>query len=132
MPENQPPERVRHIGILYLVVGAVNLLVGWAISATLMSFFGGGCTGLLTCGMCPIGAFCGFLPFLMIPLAMIEITAGLVVLLQPDSARPAVQYMHFPLMASFLVGDLLSTIAGVIAMVLAKDIEVVDWLNQQA
>ena len=124
--EKAPP-RVTQIGVLCLVLGIINIMAGWGMSALVWMMVGGACSLVLSLGTCPAGMFCGFVPFLIIPLSLGEVILGAVVLGKPDSLRRVFGFLPLLLMATIVVGDLISPIVGLVVFFLGRDPEVRAW-----
>jgi len=123
----ETPQQIKTVGIVYLVAGIINLTFMWWVSSTVIST-AGACIATLTMGLCP--AFClGIVPFLLIPLGLIEVVFGALTLGNPDAVKSFIKFVPFLEIASLLAGGLSSPIAGVVALVMLKNDEAVAYLE---
>lgn len=123
------PPQIKTVSALYLVAGVINISFGWIIASSLWTFGAGMCTGLLTCGACPIGVACGVVAFAVIPVGLVEIIAGIIGLTNPDGAKGLISMLPFGMVPSILLGDIISPIVGVLALVMLRNDEVRAYLE---
>lgn len=126
------PSRLTGAAISQLVSGVVNLFGMWWIASMFYMTVCGGVTALLTAGACPFGTICGFAPWLLIPLGLIEVIAGILGLASPRSAVTLIKVTAVLEILAFAAGGIGSLVAGVIAIVLASGQEVAAWRASQA
>lgn len=91
---DEVPPTLKASAVVQLVSGVVNLLVvSWlasflwvSVGGTVSMFF----MAMCTLGLCPlpIGSLCGFVGFLIAPLALLEIGSGIFGLVSPRAAKP--------------------------------------------
>lgn len=120
--ENPPPDKLKTAAIVQLVVGLIDLTIGWWLAAVAWTCISGVCT----LGMCPIG---GFLGFLVIPIGMLEIASGIVGLTNPKGGGVLMKIAAFVGMGGILLGSVSSCVGGVIALLQLQDPEVKAFLE---
>ncbi|MEQ1569854.1 MAG: hypothetical protein ABMA64_29735 [Myxococcota bacterium] len=123
------PQKYQVLAVLQIVAGICNLTFGWFFSSMVISMVAGTCTTVLTLGLCPIGFFCGFLSWLIVPIAFVEIVFGVLMLAAPDSVKGLVGWMPFAQLPSLLLGDFISPIIGIVGLVLTRDAEVAGFIE---
>jgi hypothetical protein len=106
-----------------------NLMVGWGIANMLTAIAGGCVTGILTCGLFPIGVLCGFAGFLVLPIGMIELLVGILAMAQPATVKGFIKYMPFIQIPSLLLGGVISPLAGGVALMLLRDPDVTAYIE---
>lgn len=126
------PSRLTGAAIAQLVSGVVNLFGMWALASMFYMTVCGGITALITAGACPFGTVCGFAPWLLIPLGLLEIIAGILGLASPRSAVTLIKVTAVLEIVAIAAGGLGSLVAGIIAIVLASGQEVNNWRASQA
>ena len=128
MPE--VPQKFQTLAILQIAAGAFNFVIGWWISSMLLVFGGTFCSGIATCGVCPIGGLCGFASFLIVPLGIVEILVGVLMLASPQSVRGFVPWLPFLQIPALFLGDFVSPILGIVGFVLTRDPEVAGYIEE--
>ena len=125
------PAQIRTAATLEVVSGGVNLLLTWWLASTAMSCGFGTITSVFTLGMCPFGLFAGFLSWLLIPLGLLEILAGVLVLTDSRNARIFLPWLPFLQVASLLVGGLSSAIFGLATWIILRDPEALAFMRRR-
>lgn len=121
MHEVVPPQ-IKTAAVAQVVSGGLSILMAWLGSCMVGSF-----CGIATLGFG--GQFCGLLPFLLIPIGIMEVGVGIFGLMNPREAASAMRIVSFVEMGSILVGGLTSAIVGgVVYRMLGQD-EVVGYLE---
>jgi hypothetical protein len=123
------PQKFQVLAVLQLVAGLCNLFFGWFMASFLLGTVAGLCTTVVTLGLCPIGFFCGVASWLIIPVAMVEITMGLLMLVSPGSVKGFVGWMPFFQLPTVLLGDIISPIVGIVSLALVRDPEVAEFVS---
>lgn len=123
------PEKLKTTAILQVVSGALNLMIMWWVVSMTAGLVGGVCTGIITLGACPIGVVCGLPGYLLIPIGIFELVAGIMGLTNAGSAGKVMRVAAWVELASLLVGGLLSAAAGVFGLLQFKEPEVVGYLE---
>jgi hypothetical protein len=123
------PDKYRTVGVLYAVAGLVNIMVGWFVGYMIWGVGCGTCLLIATLGLCPLGYFCGFISFLLIPLGVLELTIGFLVLGNPESVKGMVGYLPLFEIPAFLFGGIVSPVMGVVALVMLRDPEVRGYIE---
>jgi hypothetical protein len=115
--------------VLLIVAGVMNLVIGWWLSSCVLGMVASTCTGIITLGMCPFGAVCYFLPWFIIPVAVVEIIAGIVIAAAPESIKPGIRILPGIFILPILVGDFISPVAALVAVGLSFTAEVTEWME---
>lgn len=121
--EPETPQSLRIAGVVQIVSGSINLLMGWWI---------GNCVIGGVCGMVTLffgGQLCGFASCLLVPLGLIEIGIGAYTFASPREAAPIQKWVSYLEIASVLVGGLGSLVAGIGVLVLQGRDESVAYLE---
>lgn len=118
------PGRLTAAAVVQLVSGMLNLFVTWWVSGFIVSTAGAVCSSIVSLGTCPLGVFCGFASWALIPLGLAEVIVGIVGLINPKSSGTAIRYMAFIEIPSILIGGVGSLIAGFASIALLNDDEV--------
>lgn len=126
------PSRLTAAAIAQLVSGVVNLFGMWWLASMFYMAACGSVTALLTAGACPFGTVCGLAPWLLIPLGLLEVIAGILGLASPRSAVVLIKVTAVLEILALAAGGLGSLVAGIIALVLASGQEIAAWRASQA
>ena len=134
-PLPEVPEKVRTLAIVQLVTGIIDVFFGWALATCLWYIGATACTavtGICTAGMCPIGivAYLGtFAAFLILPIGLLEIVAGILGLTNPKQIPILPKIASVAGLVGLLFGGLTSAVGGGVAMYLLLDPEVKGFLE---
>ena len=93
-----PPSQFKSVAVMNLIAGLLNLSVGLIIAFTIwgvLGTVGGTCLALVTFGLCPIGYVVWLIPFLMVPVAIIELAVGIIGLASPDSIKGVIRFVPY-------------------------------------
>ncbi len=126
----QPPEQLKALGIANVVGGALNMVMGWFLGSMIWGIGGTFCTGILTCGFCPIGGLCGVVAWLIVPLGMLELGVGIALLTSPQAVKGLLPYLPFVQIPAIFLGDLVSPILGVMGAVMVRDPEIAGYIEE--
>lgn len=124
-----PPEQLKSLGIANVIGGMINMTMGWAIGSMIWSTGGALCTGVATCGACPIGGMCGLFSMLIIPLGMVELGIGIALMTNPQPVKGVLPYLPFAQFGAVLLGDFVSPILGVIGLTMMKNPDVAGYIE---
>lgn len=119
----QPPQSLKLAGIVQIVAGSINLVMGWWLGSCVI----GTCCGGLTLGFG--GQLCGFAALLLAPLGLVEIGIGIYTLMNPREAAPIQKLVSYVEIGSFFVGGLGSVLAGIGVLVLHHQDQTVAYLE---
>lgn len=125
-----PPPGVRAAAITSLMIGLVDLALGWLLAS--MAWGAVGCLFTWPCaltGLPPPGLYCGCLGYLIVPIGILEIVSGIVALSQPTSGARLLNVSSALGISGFFFGGLSSGIGGVVVQMLLRDEEVANWLE---
>ena len=122
------PAKLKTAAIVQLVVGLVDLTVGWVLVTTLWGCFGGACL-TLTMGLCPVGYCSWALGFLIIPVGILEVAGGILGLTNPKSAGTIMKIASFVGMGALLAGSITSAVGGIVAFLQLGDPDVRAYLE---
>ncbi|MCB9684066.1 MAG: hypothetical protein H6738_01060 [Alphaproteobacteria bacterium] len=125
-----PPEQLKTLGIANIIGGMVNMTMGWAMGSMVWSIGGTVCSGVLTCGMCPVGGVCGFVSMLIIPLGMVELGLGIALMANPQPVKGILPYLPFAQIAAVLLGDFVSPILGIVGLTMVKNPDVAGYIEE--
>jgi hypothetical protein len=117
------------VAVLNLVAGLLNMSVGFTLSWVVWGTAG---SVLGVCGsmfFCPIGFLLYFVPFLLLPVALVEILVGIIGLASPESLRSFVRFVPWLQFPCIVLGDIISPIVGFVSMGLLRDAEVAAWIE---
>ena len=131
LPVPRTPAQIRTAATLEIVAGGVNLLLTWWLASTALSCGWGMVTSVFTLGLCPIGVFAGFLSFVLIPLGLLEVLAGVLVLTDSRNARLFFGWLPWLQLASLLVGGLSSAVFGLAVWVMLREPEARAYMRQR-
>lgn len=127
---NEPvPKNFQRLAVLQIVAGVCNLTFGWALAWTAWFFVGSVCVGAASCGTCPVGGMCGFLGFLVPFVGMAEMGVGIAMLVAPAQVRGLVGWMPLLQLPLVVLGDLVSPVMAVAQFALARDPEVIGYIE---
>lgn len=135
----RPPAKLQQVAILQLVSGVVNVFAMAAIVSIVLGgsagIVGSVCGGLLAGLGCPIGCLgffgwmCGLWGLALLPIGILELFAGILGLVNPEGSGTVMRVAAMAELASLLFGGIVSTVAGVVALGLLRDEEVVLYLD---
>lgn len=124
------PEGLRVAAIVQIVVGVVDVSVGWVLASTMLGMAGCLLTSPCLClGIPPPGTMCGMLGYLVLPLGVFEVVAGAVALNDPRTGVPLLKIASVLGICSVLFGALPSLIGGFIVQLQLQSPEVKGWLE---
>jgi hypothetical protein len=123
------PQKYQILAVLQIVAGACNVFFGWAVASMILSFVAGTCTTIFTLGLCPVGFFCGMFSWLILPIGMCEIVMGILMLASPNSVKGIVGWVPLAQLPTFLLGDFMSPIIGLVGLMLTRDAEVAGYIE---
>ena len=123
------PGRLTGVAAIQLASGVINLTIMWWVSSFAMLFIGGFCTTVFSLGICPIGAFCGVAPWILIPFGLAEIIVGIIGLVNPKTSGTALRYIAIMELPALLFGGIGSVVAGAVSLSLLNDREVRAYLD---
>lgn len=126
----ESPAKLKTVAVVQIVSGALNVFfLGW-FTSMMLGGVAGALTAVVTLGICPIGVLCGLPPWLLIPLGILELVAGIMGLASPSqgSAKLA-KIVSYVEVGSILLGGLLSCVAGVVNAMMVRDPEVQGYLE---
>jgi hypothetical protein len=116
------PPTLRASAVVQLVSGIVNLfLVSWLASVLWVSI--GGTVSMFvmaicTLGLCPlpVGSLCGFVGFIIAPLALLEIGSGIVGLVSPRAAKPLMIATAIVELLCLFLANPVAFVAGLVSL----------------
>lgn len=117
------PQRLKMAAVAQIVSGAINIVGGWWLSSCVIGNF----CGLFTLYMG--GQFCGMVSCLLLPLGLVEIGAGVFVLMQPREGADVARIVSYVEMLSVIGGGLVGLVVGIGVQVLLRDDQVVAYLE---
>jgi hypothetical protein len=124
------PQKLQVAAVTQIVVGAIDMLVGWWLASMVGLCAGSALTSPCMCiGLPPIGAMCGMLGFAVIPIGVFELIAGIVGLTNPKTGATVLKISSIFGIAGLLVGSVTSALAGVITLIMMRDPEVTAYLE---
>jgi hypothetical protein len=125
------PDRLQTAGILQIASGALNIFFMAGVSYFLLAVGFGFITAIMTCGFLPVGVFCGFGGFLLIPVGILEIVTGVLLLTDNESATNLSGITSKVQKASILCGGLGSIIISFIVDGILREPEVAYFLENR-
>jgi hypothetical protein len=125
----QVPQKFQTIAVLQIVSGVCNVFFGWWLGWAVWTLAGTVCVGIMTLGMCPFGAICGFCSWLIIPLGLVEVTVGILMLASPQAVRGFTTWLPLLQLPALLLGDFISPTIGLVSLFLCRDPEVVGYIE---
>jgi uncharacterized protein YjeT (DUF2065 family) len=131
------PQKLQTIAAIQIVSGVVNgLFMSGIVTTALFTVIGTGGSLVALCSpICPLFALapcasvCGFWGLGLLPIGLVEVLCGVAILLQPDSAKTAVNVGMMTELASILFGGIGSFVAGMVVRNLITDPEVAGFLE---
>lgn len=123
--DESTPAPLRNAAIVQLVSGLIDFFVmGW------LAWFVIGCfCGVLTLPLGSVGGFCGLLSFLLVPLGLLEMGAGIYGLMNPREGASAMRLVSWLEIAGLFVGGIPGAIAGGCVQMLLSGDDVVAFLD---
>ncbi len=128
--ERTPPA-IRTAATAMVVAGGIDLLLMWWMSSTALGCGLGLITSVLTAGLCPFGAMAGFLGWLLIPLGLLEVLAGVLILTDARNARVFLGWMPWVQMLAIFAGGFSSALFGLVIFVICRDPEAQAFMRRQ-
>jgi len=119
------PARMKTAAIIQLVSGALNIFVMPLVVGMVI----GTCMGVLTIFLGGIGACCGAVGWILVPIGIFEVVSGIMGLTNPQSAGGIMKIAAIVELVSILFGGLLSAIAGGFTMMSLNDPEVAGYIE---
>jgi hypothetical protein len=112
------------VAVMNLIAGLLNLSVGLIIAFTIwgvLGTIGGSLLLAITCGLCPVGYLAWLIPFLLLPVAIVELAVGIIGLASPDSIKGVIRFVPYLQIPCLLLGDLISPIVAGVSLVMLND-----------
>lgn len=131
MSDQKLPDKLQTAAILQIVSGVLNVFFMAGVSYMVLGVGGGLITAICTLGMCPIGVFCGFVAFLLVPVGIFEILSGVLILTHNPSALQIQRYVSIAQKVSVLFGGIGSIIMSFVVDGMINDPEVLAYLEAQ-
>jgi hypothetical protein len=116
------PPTLKASAVVQLVSGIVNLLVVSWLASFLWVSVGGTASmivmAICTLGLCPlpIGSLCGFVGFIIAPLAILEIASGIAGLVSPRAAKPLMIATAIIEVLCVLLASPVAFVAGLVSL----------------
>ena len=117
------PGKVQAVAIMTLIDGILNIIV--AISWGLLII--GGIVGTLGLGFFLL--FCCPIPIYAVVVGVMEIIYATQIMPEPPTTREFPQYLAIMQIVNILSGNILSIVTGILALVFAKDPEVIAYFE---
>ena len=124
------PQKQMILAIVQLVSGVLTLILGFCVMPTLVGMVGGCVTSPCgVVGLPPIGMCCGCIPYVLVPVALMEIVAGVLGLASPKASGQLAKWVALGECISLLLGGVTTAIAGGVVFFLLQDPEVSKYLE---
>ena len=118
-------EGTKQAAILQIISGVMTMSIMFCVSYLTVGTVLGICTFFIG----GIGAICGVVTFLLIPVGLFEIVSGIIGLTNPESGGKIMKICSYVEMGSILLGGVSTAVVGGVAMSLLSQPEVTAYIE---